>query len=244
MPNPISITPLSNVASIQESNLKETSAVETTSNSNPHYSERSPKETGTNQERQLQSKQEPTNNPENTALSRVFRILGNADEFKILSSGTTAYLVHSSGRIISLSTGIDREHLQFDNGRSNISGALKNPIGEFLEQKRQEAIENKAAQNLADTDSEHNAKDVKISQEEELVRYTRRGEKEENKDKSPNLVNHYEDVESDDQHDTSNQYQANGKISKVIVDNGASYSATEDSDGLKQLKDNIISEQA
>lgn len=232
MPNPISITALSTPLSIQENSFKDTTTVETIPNDKQQDSEQQIKETDLSLDK---------NTPENIALSNVFRVLGNADEFQILSSGTTAYLVHSSGRIISLSAVIDRERLQFDNGQSNISGTLKNPIGEFLAQKRQEAIENNAAENLADTDSEHN---VKTSQEEELVRYTRRGEKEENKDESLNLVDHYEDEESDDQHDTSNQYQANGQISRIIVENKASYSATEDSDGLKQLNDNIISEQA
>lgn len=246
MPNPISITPLSNASSTQENNLNNNPAiVKTQSNINPQDSEQYAKESDLRSERQPDSQQSAQNKADSITFSNVFRILGNVEEFQIFSSGVAAYLIHSSGRIISLSAGIDRQHLQFNNGRSHINGVLKNPIGEFLEQKRLEAVEHRADLTTSDTNSEHTIKEQNTNQEEEeLVRYTRRGEKEENQDKNPKLVDHYEYDESEDQDETSSQYQANGQITTVSIANKANYSTKEDSDGLKQQSSSIISEQA
>jgi len=244
MPSLITIPPFSNTPSVQENNLKDKTAAGAASNTSSQDSELYTKETDSSHERQLQSQQGFTNRPESIALSNVFRILGRAEEFQVLSSGVTAYLVHSSGRIISLSAGIDRQYLQFDNRRSNINSVLNNPIGEFLEQRSQEAIEANASLKESDADSEHKIMESQTNQEEGLIRYTRRGEKEESKNENSSLVDYYEDDESEDNDDTPSQYQPSSQISKANIASKASHRVTEDSDGLKQENTSMISEQA
>lgn len=244
MPSLITMSPVNNTPSVQENNLKDKTAAGTTPNTSSQDSGLYIKETDSSQERQLQSQQDFTNRPESITLSNVFRILGRAEEFQVLSSGVTAYLVHSNGRIISLSAGIDRQYLQFDNSRSNINSVLNNTIGEFLEQKSQEATEANASLKESDTDSKHKIMESQTNQEEAFVRYTRRGEKEESKNGNSSLADHYEDDESENKDDTSSQYQPSNRISNAIIINKANYSATGDSDGLKQENTNIISEQA
>lgn len=227
MANPISnIKPLGNSQPIMESSAIDTANPDSALRDNTPYPELETLETSTsdnsqntpqNKDKRQETQQIPTN-----LTSDIFRILGSADEFKVFSTGVTAYLVHKSGRIISLSPGVDREHIQFNDGRSSTNSALKNPLGEFFDQQRQIALQENSTQEtplLENTESLIEKEENIEPSPETLVRYTRQGQKEGSDEETASLTKHYKSEPTNDQDDLPKQYQANGKISKVFSDN-------------------------
>ena len=247
MTPPISnIKPLGNGQLIIESNAIDTANPDNALRDNtPHL------------ELETQDSSNPDNNRNNTQnedkgqeaqqtlinlTSDVFRILGSADEFKVFSTGVTAYLIHKSGRIISLSPGLDREHIQFNDGRGSTNSALKNPLGEFFDQQRQIALQENSTQETApleNTESPIETEENIKPTPETLVRYTRQGQKEGSYEETTSWSKHYKPEPTNDQDDLPQQYQANGQISERSSENKG-----KDTDSMIQQEHTAISAKA
>ncbi len=247
MTNPISnIKPLGNNQAILENSAIDTANKDSALRDNRLYSELETQETSTpnsnqnksqNENKRQEAQQTPTN-----LTSDVFRILGSADEFKVFSTGVTAYLVHKSGRIISLSPGADREHIQFNDGRGGTNSVLKNPLGEFFDQRRQLALQESSAQEPQAKNNKE--KQVELEEDiepttETLVRYTRQGQKESSDEEATSPTKHYKSEPTNDQDNSPQQYQANGQMSKDSSDN-----TNIDSSDIKQQEHTAISAKA
>lgn len=58
-------------------------------------------------------------------LSDTYRIVGSAPDFQVHSTGNSVYLTHSSGYIISIATGQEREKIQFNDSSSRVQQVMK-----------------------------------------------------------------------------------------------------------------------
>ncbi len=80
------------------------------------------------QEDQAQPQQTEIKLPEaknGLVLSDTYRVVGSAPDFQVHSTGNSVYLTHSSGYIISIATGQDREKIQFNDSSSKVQQVMK-----------------------------------------------------------------------------------------------------------------------
>lgn len=70
--------------------------------------------------------------PSIVALSDTFRVLGSAPDFQVHSTGSSVYLTHNSGYIISLATGQERTKVQFNDSNSKVDAIIKSEPNALL----------------------------------------------------------------------------------------------------------------
>ncbi len=70
--------------------------------------------------------------PSMVALSDTFRVLGSAPDFQVHSTGSSVYLTHNSGYIISLATGQERTKVQFNDSNSKVDAIIKSEPNALL----------------------------------------------------------------------------------------------------------------
>lgn len=92
----------------------------------------------------------------------TFRVLGNAEDFEVVTTGNNAYLKHVNGGVIALSANLERTYIQFNNQSARVSAVLKAKIARAVEQqvKNREKENNTAQDSSSDNIQMNNQKNA------------------------------------------------------------------------------------
>lgn len=131
-----------NIAHLPESSATETeltTAIEPTAESSMHDDKY---EDDSESREQAQKHQSHNDDEQELSLYKpgdTFRILGNSEDFAIVSTGNNAYLKHINGGVITLGANLERKYVQFNNQSAHLNAVLKAKIDRIEKNKAQDS---------------------------------------------------------------------------------------------------------
>ncbi|MBB1489300.1 hypothetical protein [Oceanospirillum sediminis] len=135
-----------------------TTETEASTSDNDQHRSRDNKE----QQENYQQSEEKEQNIQLYKPGDTFRVLGNAEDFEVVTTGNNAYLKHVNGGVIALSANLERTYIQFNNQSAQVSAVLKAKITRAVEQqvKNREKENNTAQDSSSDKIQVNNQKNT------------------------------------------------------------------------------------